>query len=425
MQSIRKVLSALVANLFLLLTPGSLMATVPVSTGFEGPGSTVFVIIHHEDASPIGHITSKCERDLIALTYIFKKLQSEQKLDPDFPRLVIVATKYYTLNSRFETAPAELLFTNAANLICSNPDLPQFEPRNLGPAYMIRIATGLLNFSDLTKLILHLSELDNKTPKIKISSEEELSVAVTNADYERFMNLEVKDQQTGVESGGYRVSAIWRSQVKQYMIIDEAGQKVASLEPVPFYTSKPVWPPAGLSKQQGSIIAYASEKQAYVYDILNNRYHVKLFGEDTISNIEQQVSNSVSNQIQLVQFAMCVKTGKVIVMPFGVMGQIDNVFALNLESGEWFLELTGDFISDQVWNNRNNGDWLDFIPATPERRIRNIDIVWQAWTAGQNFLSTANDENKLPWSWLLFLIIPLLLVVYFCIYRRKKHCCYR
>jgi hypothetical protein len=87
-----KNLVALILAVIILSVPISVSATVPVSTGYKGPGQTVFVVMHYEDASAIRHIQAKLEQDLIALEQAFAKLQNDGVLDPDFPRLVIVAT---------------------------------------------------------------------------------------------------------------------------------------------------------------------------------------------------------------------------------------------------------------------------------------------------------------------------------------------
>ncbi|MBS3947140.1 MAG: hypothetical protein KGZ57_02380 [Dethiobacter sp.] len=84
----------------LLSLPLRAGATVPVSAGYEGPGGTVFVAMHYEDVSPVVPLQVKLEQDLIAIEEVFKTLQREGKLDPDFPKLVIVATKYFKLESR-------------------------------------------------------------------------------------------------------------------------------------------------------------------------------------------------------------------------------------------------------------------------------------------------------------------------------------
>lgn len=193
--------------ILILSVPLQAKATVPVSSGYEGHGGTVFVAMHYEDVSAVEPLQVKLEQDLIALEHVFKTLQSEGKLDPDYPKLTIVAAKYYDLDNRFDGASTILSFTSSATLVCNNPDITQFEPRGLGPAYVIHTSTGLLKYSDLVAMMLLLIELNDRSPTITISNEEELAAAKIHPDFERFMNLEIKDGEYVDPTGKYKIAA--------------------------------------------------------------------------------------------------------------------------------------------------------------------------------------------------------------------------
>jgi hypothetical protein len=67
------------------------------------------------------------------------------------------------------------------------------------------------------------------------------------------------------------------------------------------------------------------------------------------------------------------------------MGMISVAYSLDLDTGEWLRELEGELISDEVRKNRDNGVWLDFVPALSDRSLRNVDILTKEWTKGQDF----------------------------------------
>ncbi len=156
-------------------------------------------------------------------------------------------------------------------------------------------------------------------------------------------------------------------------MIDEAGITTTELEPVDVYIGRPSWPPTGRNDMQGRLIAYASKDQAIIYDIVNGKYH--------ILNLDFEYKDADAKQAaaymeyQRVEFAMHAKENKVYVLPFGRMGMIIIAYSLDLDSGKWVRELEDALISDEVWGNRFNGIWIDFVPAITSRRIKNIDIL--------------------------------------------------
>jgi hypothetical protein len=119
-----------------------------------------------------------------------------------------------------------------------------------------------------------------------------------------------------------------------------------------------------------------------------------------------------------VHFAVDAVENKVYVLPFGRMGWINVVYALDLDTGEWIRELEGELISDEVRRNTYNRIWIDFVSAVPDRKIvGNVDILTEEWTENQNF---PHKKNVVVWPWLTLLIIPGALLVYFVRKSRKS-----
>ena len=405
-----------ILTVLLLSLPLQTEATVPVSSGYKSPGEVVFIAMHYEDASAIAPIQLKLEQDLFALEHAFKTLQKEGKLDPDFPRLVIIASKYYRLENMFEKAPAELSFTNSATFVSNHPESPQFEPKELGPAYVIRISTGLLNYRDLAAMMPLLGGLNYQAPRIMINSEEELVAGVRYPDFERLLNFEVKVEEYGAAIGGYSIAALWRAEEMLYSVMDKDGNKVLDLLPAGIYKGRPSWAPALRPEFHGRILAYASEEQVKIHDLAKGHYHALsldfdfTFADPTIHDIWR-------DGVQRVRFAMHATESKLYVLPFAAREfYISVVYSLDLDTGEWARELASELgdltLLSEVWTNIENRVWIEFVSAVPDGKIMNVDILTEEWTEGQNFPVVSVNRNQTILLWLSLLIIPGAMLIY-------------
>jgi len=352
------------------------------------------------------------EQDLLALEHAFKTLQKEGKLDPDFPRLVIIASKYYRLDNRFGTAPAELSFTNSATFVSNLPDSPHFAPKELGPAYVIRISTGLLNYRDLAAMLPLLGGLNDRNPKITINSEEELAVWKRQPDFERLTSLINVPEEFGAVAGGLRIAALWKAETTFYSLTDEEGNKILDLFPANIYMGRPAWVPVERPELHDRVLAYATDEQVIIHDIAGgNRYHLNL--DFTFNNPEIQGvfdAMRMRDGIQ-VNFAVDAVRNKVYVLPFGTMEWMPVVYALDLDTGEWTRELEGDLLTYEARENIYNNSWISFVSAAPDRKtVGNVDILTEEWTAGQNF---PHRKNVVVWPWLGLLIISGAMLIYF------------
>ncbi|MBS3989478.1 MAG: hypothetical protein KGZ44_05990 [Dethiobacter sp.] len=391
----------LILTVLLLSLPLQAEATVPVSSGYISPGEVVFIAMHYEDVSPVGPLQVKLEQDLIAIEHVFKTLQREGKLDQDFPRLVIVAAKYYELENRFETAPAVLSLTNSATLVCNHPESSQFEPKELGSAYVISISTGLLNYRDLMALMLLAGGLNDQYPRITINSEEELAVGVKHPDFESLLNFEVKNEEYGPAIGGYIIASLWRAEEMLYSLMDKDGNKVLDLLPAGIYKGRPSWAPALRPEFHGRILAYASEEQVKIHDLAKGHYHALsldfTFADTAIHEIWR-------DGVQRVRFAMHATENKIYVLPFAAREfYISVVYSLDLDTGEWARELASELgdltLLSEVWTNIENRVWTEFVSAVPDGKILNIDILTEELTENQNF----PHKKNVAWPWLILL----------------------
>ncbi|MBS3976040.1 MAG: hypothetical protein KGZ75_04840 [Syntrophomonadaceae bacterium] len=403
-----------ILTVLLMSLPLQAEATVPVSSGYKSPGEVVFIVMHYEDASAIAPIQLKLEQDLLALEHAFKTLQKEGKLDPDFPRLVIIASKYYRLENRFETAPAELSFTNSATFVSNHPESPQFEPKELGPAYVIRISTGLLNYRDLAAMMPLLGGLNDQAPRITINSEEKLAVWKRQPDFERLISLINVPEEFGAVAGGFRIAALWKAETTFYSLTDEEGNKILDLFPANIYKGRPAWAPVERPELHARILAYATDEQVIIYDFTKGTYIIYHLNLDFTFNDRriQEIFDGMRDAIH-VHFAVDAVEDKVYVLPFGRMGWINVVYSLDLDTGAWTRELEGGLVSDEVWKNKQNGSWIDFISAVPDRKIvGNVDILTEEWTEGQNFPAVSVKRNQTILLWLSLLIIPGAMLIY-------------
>ena len=407
-------------TVLLLSLPLQAEATVPVSSGYISPGEVVFMAMHYEDATAIEPILLTLGQDLLALEHAFQTLQKEGKLDPDFPRLVIIASKYYRLEYRFEVSPAELYFTNSATFISNHPDSPHFEPKELGPAYVIRISTGLLNYRDLAAMLPLLGGLNDQNLKITINSEEKLAVWKRQPDFERLTSLINVPEEFGAVAGGLRIAALWKAETTFYSLTDKEGNKILDLFPANIYKGRPAWAPALRPELHGRILAYATDEQVIINDITRgDRYHLNLdftFNDPRIQEIFDGMRDAIH-----VHFAVDAVENKVYVLPFGRMGWINVVYALDLDTGEWRRELEVELVSDEVRRNTYDRIWIDFVSAVPDRKIvGNVDILTEEWTEGQNFPAVSVNRNQTVLLWFSLLIIPVAMLIYI-IRKPRKH----
>jgi hypothetical protein len=387
----------LVLVIIILSVPMNASATVDVSSGYKGQGQTVFIAMHYECVSPVGHIQARLEQDLIALEYAFAKLQNEGFLDPDFPRLVIVAGKHFNIDKRFEIAPTVLSLTNTAILVCNNHDSRKFAPENLGPTYVIRTSIGLLSYEDLAAMMIHLGGLNEATPAITIESEEKLLTARNHPTFKEIMNLSVRIDEENITSGNLRLSTLWDAGKTQFSLLDEAGNTIKELEPVDIYIGRPSWPPAERSDMQGRLIAYASKDKAIIYDIVKGKYYeLNLDFEYKDPDAKKEAAFI---EYENVEFTMHPTENKVFVLPFGSRGMIIITYSLDLNTGKWVRELEGRVAHDIIWENKFNGTWYDFVSAVNIRRILNMailtsdeEIAFYEKYFGQNIVNDDEDQ---------------------------------
>lgn len=373
MRLVKNYIVIFVSMIVILSVPIGVSATVPFSSGYKGQEQTVFIAMHYEDASPIGPIRAGIEQDLFVLEYAFAKLQSEGFLDPDFPRLVIVAGKHFNVDKRFEIAPTMLSFTDSAFLVCNNPGTRKFAPENLGPTYVISTSIGLLSYEDLAAMMIHLGGLNEATPAITIESEEKLLTARNHPSFKEIMNLSVKRDEENIASGNLRLSTLWDVGKTQYSLIDETGNTITELEPVDIYIGRPSWPPAERSDMQGRLIAYASKDKAIIYDVVKGKYYeLNLDFEYKDPGAKQAAAYM---EYQRIAFMMHATENKVYVLPFERMNMIIIAYSLDLDTGRWTRELEAWSISDQVWGNIDRGVWIGFVPAITIEKILNVNIL--------------------------------------------------
>jgi len=370
-------------TVLILLVPINVEATVPVSSGFASPEDAVLIAIHYEDASDTGHIFANLTQDLVALEYAFTSMLNEGKLDANFPKLVIVATKYYREDNRFETEPTVISFTDSASLVSIHPDSPQFKPKDLGRAYVIKTSLGLLNYEDIIATMLKLSDLNEKNRSIEIKNEEELNILKARPEFKRFMNFQIEGQKSETASGGKVITSSWKAGITHYFLSDEAGNIITEFKTAVTYLAKPSWPPLERTELQGRILAFASDEEVFIYDVHNDIYHTLNldFQFDDASN--KDIFMGMEN-IQGVGFAVHTKEDKIYVLPFLRMGVLNIIYSLDLNTDEWIRVAEGWEASDMYFENIESKLWIEFVPALPNRRSMNIDVVTKDWTIGQN-----------------------------------------
>lgn len=390
---LRLVLTIVIA-FFIVSAPLSAVATVEVSTAFQGfAEEPFFICVYYEDVSVIGHVLSALEQNLEALEYIVSRLKIEGKLDMDFPGVIINARKQYEVDNRFETMETTLSFTNSATFVCTNPDVRKFEPVKLGPSYLIETTTGLLSFEDLLALIIRLRELNGETPKITIASEEDLSIGKVNPDFERFKNIQIQYGMPYTSSGNLSLLPVWDAQILRYSLIDPKGNTIEELVPADIYIGHLAWPSTERMDLSGRFIAYASTEKAIVYDAAKDVYHTLDF-DFAFQDEYAQREFEWFGRVQRVEFAVHKSEDIIYVFPFGRGLSLTVIYSLDLNSGVWLREYEEWTLYEKVWSNRDAGVWLPLPRATLDQRTINTGFEFVAWQDGQpypDFMKTVNE----------------------------------
>ncbi|HAJ99855.1 MAG TPA: hypothetical protein DCM62_07505 [Bacteroidales bacterium] len=150
-------------------------ASAPVSIAMQSPNRNITVVLHYEDVSKVAETQTRLQTHLPILELLFNELIAKKQLDAAYPKLMIIARKQYSVESRLEHGPTSVTYSQQTQLVCNNPDFQQFEPISLEPAYVIETTFGMLQMPDLLALMISLSDLCARNSLIEIYSEEQLA----------------------------------------------------------------------------------------------------------------------------------------------------------------------------------------------------------------------------------------------------------
>ncbi|HSV88144.1 MAG TPA: hypothetical protein VLH61_05835 [Bacteroidales bacterium] len=392
---------------FIFLLSSKSRATVPFSVVIESRHGTVLVAMHFEDASEIAKVRASLEQDLSAIEFVFMDLIEKGIVDKAYPRLVIEATKQFTVYNRFETTPTIISRANQVMLVCNNPDVQQFEPIPAGPAYVIETTTGLLNYCDILAMMLMLNELDEKKPVLEINKERPLEKKKRSDVHQKYMKIETPGEISHTGIGNYSLVSIWREGITLYKLVDETLGKEIVLDPVDVYITKPSWNKASKEGINGHAIGYVSTEQIVIYFIgkgIYFRQDIKALSPDGMP-------------VQQVKFFTDIASGKIYAVATGVMGAHLAAYSIDLAGGGWqrtFQNMAAYQVSDLISSLQFEGAIEPFLPAFRSRLIRNADLEFTPYGG-------IDLEQERPRSFILVILLSfLLLIIAFKIVGNKK-----
>jgi len=324
--------------------------------------------------------------------------------------LVIEATKQFALTNRFETKSTRISLAEQVTLVCNNPDMPQFDPRPLGPAYVIETTTGLLEFNDLLAMIIMLPDLGRKEQVLEIAQEESLDQKKRTRRHRRYVDLNIFADTTSIGPGQNRIASEWQSRTTRYILQGVASDKEVHLEPLEVYITTPTWPPAVPGETSAHILGYASPQKIVLYDIERGVYHMQ--------NIEGISPDGMS--VQQVRFMKDQESGKIYAVVSGILGTLLGAFSLDLSTGGWeraYQDMPLYQASDIINSRMFDGFLLPFAPAFPSGVLRNADVIIEVPTGG--LMAEKNQRIAIHVVILIVGLASAIGIVWF-LRRRKK-----
>jgi len=385
------------------------LATVPVSTAIQSADTTVTLVMHFEDASNISTIRTEAERIVPGIALIFQALQKDGILHEDYSRLIIVERKHYTEGSRFEHYPSIITFSPKGSLICNNPDVQQFEPILLGPAYIIQTSTGLLNWADLLAMIIKMQELSSDIQSLNITDEAILQSIKETELYVNILNKEFVWEETLGAAETFSIkNRIYRTQL-QSQIIDKEQNIIAQM-PERF---RPIATPAfHILRNSGgtkTYLGWSSAQEASLIHLETGR----------ISQIELPMP--AGGQVHDVQFYYSESLASIVVLVREALGQIASMWAYNVQKEEWsrmFQQVPRHVLSDSIFVWQMEEKIKRFVPIRGVTVMRNADIIFEEPLAGQG---PGSSPFQLPVSAIVVLALVFVFILILRIWRRIAH----
>lgn len=377
------------------------LATVPVSVAIQSADTTVTLVMHYEDASNISTIRTEAERNVPGIALLFQALQKDGILHEDYSRLIIVARKHYTEESRFEHYPSIITFSPKSSLICNNPDVQQFQPILLGPAYILQTSTGLLNWADLLAMIIKMQELSSDNQSVNIVDEAILQSIKDTELYANLMNMEIVWEETfGAAETFSLKNRIYGTQLKS-QIIDNERNIIAQM-PEGF---RPIATPAlhVVQRSEGTttFLGWSSAQEASLIQLETG----------VISQFELPMP--AGGQVHDVQFYFSESLSSIVVLVREALGQIASVWAYNVQSEEWsrmFQQAPQYGLSDSIFAWQMEEKIKRFVPVRGVTLMRNADIVFEEPLPGQGPVSS-RFQMPIPAIIVLTLVFVIMVIL--------------
>lgn len=374
--------------LFLLIQIFSVhrtLATVPVSVAIKSADTTVTLVMHYEDASNISTIRTEAERIVPGIALLFQALQQDGILHEDYPRLIIVARKHYSEESRFEHNPSIITFSPKGSLICNNPDAQQFEPILLGPAYILQTSTGLLNWADLLAMIIKMQELSSENQSVNIVDEAMLQSIKNTELYANMLNREFIWEETLGAAETFSIkNRIYRTQL-QSQIIDKEQNIIAQMPERFRLVATPAFHIVQRPEGANTFLGWSSAQEASLAQLETGR----------ISQIELPMPTG--GQVHDVQFFFSESLSSIVVLVHQALGQIASVWAYNVQSEEWsrmFQQVPQYGLSDSIFVWQMEEKIKRFVPVRGVILMRNADIIFEEPLPGQGPVSSRFQMPK-------------------------------
>lgn len=343
-------------------------ATAPVSTAMFSRDSTIILVMHYEDATNIAPIKTRMYDVLPFMANIFKEMQTEGHIDPNYPRVVIVARQYSTNNGVVSHFPTKITSSEHVFLACNNPDMQPSQPFHLGKSFIIQTDFENLRFNNvLTFLTLLTESFDNK--QALIINDETIIQSFQNTDlYKHYLHKEWTSKPPALHIENKRILQQLRHGQVYYSVTDKE-QNVHYQLP---HLEHPITPLSHWKMAKNhphkAYWAMATSTKGILIDAHSGiPYTVDLSdGSNTQTNIHN------------VQFFYHQELSSIILVVYGPLGQVLSVFRFEPSNNQWEQccnEIMPDTLNDAVYQWKWNHTMTNFNSTFELKTRRNTEVM--------------------------------------------------
>jgi len=383
-------------------------ATAPVSKAMQSPKGNITVVLHYEDVSKIAETQTRLQTHLPILELLFNELIAKRQLDAAYPKLVIMARKHYTVESRLEHGPTSVTYSQQTQLVCNNPGFQQFEPISLGPTYVIETTIGMMQMPDLLALMISLSDLCARNSLIEIYSEEQLARYQQTRLYRQLYQQQWVYADEAPFLKNMFLKTTWSGGKTYFEITDDTQSTLVEFAKLQQQLTPISW--IELNDNQ-AFVAMANDRNLFLANLQN--------GEKFIQDLEITTENN--HALHRVDFYHQHAANQLLAIAKGALNRALMVYGFDPAQSQWSAlheALPLYALTDSVFNWQFTQQLVSLLPVQKITITRNATAVVDTPLDGIG--PTTNHGGFTPRTFILIGIILVVIGVWLFIRKRQK-----